>query len=189
MKVFYLQPKKTDITQIKAGNVLIAQGFLGNELFHRSVVLVLEHNETGSMGIILNKSSAIIRTLPATKNNDDVIYDVRYDSCRINFFHQVRKLLNTMGLSGEIHYHDNCIQLQIISSEKSSKKKVKIFMDFTVWASGQLQEEILEKRWWIDDFKLEELYDTGGKDLWEYKLLKLRNLYGLFFKMPDPNLN
>jgi putative transcriptional regulator len=41
--------------EVKAGNVLISEPFLNDNNFSRSVVLITEHNEKGSFGLILNK--------------------------------------------------------------------------------------------------------------------------------------
>jgi putative transcriptional regulator len=44
---------------LKAGNLLISEPFLQDENFMRSVVLLCEHNEEGSFGLILNKPSIL----------------------------------------------------------------------------------------------------------------------------------
>lgn len=38
-----------------AGMLLLAEPFLGDPFFSRSVVLLIEHNEEGSFGLIINK--------------------------------------------------------------------------------------------------------------------------------------
>jgi putative transcriptional regulator len=40
-----------------AGKVLIAEPFLGDPNFERSVVLICEHNKEGSFGLVLNNVS------------------------------------------------------------------------------------------------------------------------------------
>ena len=50
---------------VKAGNVLISEPFLNDSNFSRTVVLITEHNEKGSFGLILNR--------PLNKNLADIV--------------------------------------------------------------------------------------------------------------------
>jgi putative transcriptional regulator len=166
---------------LKPGNVLIAQEFWGDELLHRSVVLLLEHDETGSTGIILNKSSISLgETNSAQKEN--LLYGGTYDSHRVGFILQKEDHSNrTIRISDEIYYCDK--------TPCSQNKYTKAFAGLTVWKAGELEKEIEERKWWIDTFKINELYEAVNMDLWEYKLLMSGNLYGLFYDLPDPGIN
>ena len=54
MTIFQIESNKVLPRQ---GDLLISAPFLKDYVFARSVVLMVEHNEEGSMGIVLNKSS------------------------------------------------------------------------------------------------------------------------------------
>lgn len=41
--------------KVEIGNILIAEPFLEGKYFSRSVVLIVEHDEKGSIGFVLNK--------------------------------------------------------------------------------------------------------------------------------------
>ena len=45
------------------GSILIAEPFLQDAYFQRSVVLLIEHTEHGSMGFVLNKKNGSYRKL------------------------------------------------------------------------------------------------------------------------------
>jgi len=47
------------IKSIKKGAILVAKPTLSNDIFQRSVILITEHLESGSIGFILNHSSHI----------------------------------------------------------------------------------------------------------------------------------
>ena len=47
----------------RQGSLLIAAPFLRDYQFSRTVILMVEHNEEGSMGIILNKNFSNLMTL------------------------------------------------------------------------------------------------------------------------------
>jgi putative transcriptional regulator len=44
-------------TSLKSGRILIAEPFLGDPNFERSVILLCEHNESGSFGLVLNQTT------------------------------------------------------------------------------------------------------------------------------------
>ena len=44
---------------ITKGSILISEPFLGDTNFERTVILLCEHNEQGTLGYILNKPTSI----------------------------------------------------------------------------------------------------------------------------------
>jgi putative transcriptional regulator len=57
MHVFQVESNKVLPQQ---GSILISSPFMNDYHFTRAVVLLIEHNDEGSMGIIMNKASAKI---------------------------------------------------------------------------------------------------------------------------------
>ncbi|MGZ3883477.1 MAG: YqgE/AlgH family protein [Bacteroidia bacterium] len=175
---------------IQAGKVVIAQNFWDNELYHRSVILILEHNERGTTGIILNKAKYVADTIPLFASSKYERQKETAEDYRPGFMNQIRSLAKTIRISDEVFYHAHSLQLQkIISEERSGTPGIRAFLGFTVWEPGQLEQEIKEKKWWLGDFKSGELQQIESKKLWEYKLLSSGHLYGLFGSIPDPGLN
>jgi putative transcriptional regulator len=175
---------------LKPGRVIIARQFFNNELLRRSVILILEHDETGTTGVILNKAKFISQTVPLFGKINELLYGGNYDSHRIGFIHKIKDLAKTIRISDELYYNHNCLQLQrVISEGEKDAKQVKAFMGFTVWAEGLLEKEIRQNKWWVDDFNISELDELKGKDLWEEKLIKAGNMYAMFCSMSDPGLN
>ena len=174
---------KSIVRQIKAGQILIAQKFMNDVLLHRSVVLILEHDETGSTGIILNKPAISIKSLEIPEENGQAQYGGTYDIQRTGYILKDSWLaIRSVKIAEGIYYSENCFP-------GNDLKRIKSFFGFTVWNAGQLEQEINENKWWVDDFKVEELYDPKNEDLWTSKLLNSENMYGLFYEMNDPGLN
>jgi len=53
-------PKQYTVDDLKPGVLLISEPFLGDSSFHRSVVLVCEHSNSHSFGLILNQKQEIV---------------------------------------------------------------------------------------------------------------------------------
>jgi putative transcriptional regulator len=176
--------------EIKAGKVLIAQKFWDNELYHRSVILILEHDENGTTGLILNKAKYMADIIPLFVPYKEEFLKEKLGEHKSGFMTNVRNFAKTIKISDEILYKERTFHLQkIISEENKNVSSVQLFMGLAVWGEGQLALELDAKNWWLDDFKVSELLEVDNKNLWEYKLLKSGCLYGLFGDVPDPSLN
>ena len=53
-------PKQYTVDDLKPGVLLISEPFLGDSSFHRSVVLLCEHSNSHSFGLILNQKQEIV---------------------------------------------------------------------------------------------------------------------------------
>ena len=50
--------------KVEIGNILIAEPFLQGKYFSRSVIFMVEHDEKGSIGFVLNKPMAYTTSAP-----------------------------------------------------------------------------------------------------------------------------
>lgn len=171
------------------GKVVIARNFWDNELYHRSVILILEHDDEGTVGIILNKASCIVDTIPLFSKCKKEFLDGNPAREKNKFIGQIRELAKTIRISEELHYTEHALRLQKVISEEREDEGMRIFLGFVVWKAGRLEQELKEGKWWLDDFKPSELSKVQDKNLWEYKLLTSGHMYGLFGSIPDPGLN
>ena len=174
------------VNAVKPGNVLIAQQLWNNELLSRSVILILEHDETGTTGIILNKSTLVSESL-SMLTNKKLHYGGTYDTHRVGFIHSIKDLSRAVQISDEVYFSENLAELE--KHPAADPSRIKAFVGFTVWEAGQLEQELAERKWSVNDFRMEELQQVNDNELWGYKLLSSGNMYGLFFDIPDPLLS
>ena len=178
---------KFDLTQLKPGNVLVAQEFWTSELFNRSVILILKHDEDGSAGIILNKSDVIADNIKTYSKNMKMgdAFDISNSGilCKLKNISR-----NDENLTG-YYQEDEFSELRNIIDGNKDVNDARNYVVLTAWEPGQLEQQIVEGKWWIHEFNIQELYEVDPAELWRYKLLKSKNLYGLFSELPDPLLN
>ena len=176
------------IHEVKPGSVLVARKIGCNDILNRSVILILEHDDTGSTGIILNKSTLLSESLSVVTNKK-LSYGGAYDTHRIGFIHSIDDVSKKIRITDSLYFSENSTELERFSTDPSNENKLKAFVGFTVWAPGQLEEELREKKWGVNDLRMDELYEVDPNELWGYKLLSCGNIYGLLFDLPDPVLN
>src|SRR6187401_2401970 len=133
-----------------AGILLIADPFLKDPNFLRTVVLLCEHQEQGSFGFVLNKQ--IEQTLDELITDMEghrlpVYYGGPVQMNSIHFLHQYpdlipggHEVLNGVYWGGNFESMLSNIKLNNIDFDK-----VRFFIGYSGWGSGQLDDEMKEK--------------------------------------------
>jgi putative transcriptional regulator len=191
MKV-YQHIVKINEQEIKMGDVIIAQSFWDDEDLQRSVIIILQHDDKGSAGIIINRQSnlKIKDVIPDLNVNLDLFYGGPNGINKIGFLHSIDSLSQSFQVCEGLYWGGNIYQLQhLFHHEKLDPEQVRFYAGLIEWQPGQLNEEIAENKWWVSDITFQELLITDINELWQSKLIKEGNLYGLLHDIPDPSLN
>jgi len=110
---------------LKKGNILIAEpAILNDSSFNRSVILLTEHNNQGSVGFILNKPSkfTIKDLIPEIKSNHLIYNGGPVSTDNLYFIHNIPDLIpNSVSIDEDIYYPFDSISNGIMFYEKSVK--------------------------------------------------------------------
>lgn len=178
------------------GGLLISEPFLPDPNFERTVVLLCEHNEDGSVGFVLNKPS-ILKFDEAVEDVNDfspTLYvggPVQQDT--LHFIHRTPDdLEGSIQVTDEIFWGGNYEQLiTMINTRTIVPEDFKFFLGYSGWAPGQLDEELKQKSWIvINNATAEEVFDIEPKILWKEVLTKLGGKFKIISNFPvDPRMN
>ncbi len=194
MHVFQIEANKA---LPKKGNILISSPFLSDYHFARSVVLLVEHNENGTMGITVNKDFrfhlmlndlipelAFAQRIPVYKGgpvNRETLF----------FIHTLKGLDGAMPIGNGLFLNGNFkIVLQYIRDGKPTKGIFRFFAGYAGWDQGQLAEEIKENSWLVGKTDKEMLFNLHFRDLWHASLDNMGGKYAIWARYPQyPTLN
>jgi len=176
------------------GRLLISAPFL-NDIFKRSVILLTEHNDEGSVGFILNKTTdfklhEIINDFPIF---DAPVYlggPVQQNS--LNFIHKASELLEGgFEITDGIYWGGNFEALKLlIESNSLNPDDFKFFLGYAGWSPGQLNDEIKTDTWYLNDSTAENIFSKEPKNLWSKVLRTMGKDYSLIATFPeDPSVN
>jgi putative transcriptional regulator len=186
------QRKVKERQQVKPGNILIAKPFWQEENYKRSVIFLLEHDRTGSAGIIVNKPStlSIHDALPEL----NVLYPLYFggpsEIKTVSYLHNNSSVPDAVYIGNELFWGgDYDTLVEMMNNRKINLKQIKFCAGFVHWGPGELEEEINNNQWWVDEINPSELFSTPADDLWSYKLISSGHLYGLMNEVPDPVLS
>ncbi|MEW6467545.1 MAG: YqgE/AlgH family protein [Bacteroidota bacterium] len=177
------------------GKLLIAEPFLKDTYFRRTVVLLAAHNEEGSFGFILNKELEIslcelIKDLPDVKTKVFLGGPVQRDN--LFYIHSLGDIVeNSVEIGGGIYWGGDFETIKsLIRRNEVSRKQVRFFIGYSGWSPGQLDEELKERSWIISDLDKKRVLESRHKDLWKNALKDMGSEYAQFANYPeDPQLN
>ncbi len=180
----------------KKGDLLISEPFLPDPNFERTVVLLCENKEDGTIGFILNKPSMVhlgdvFEELEHFDKNVLVGGPVQQDS--MHFLHRgLDSLDGGSEIANGIYWGGNFEQMKVlIQSNEIKPQEVMYFLGYSGWAPGQLEEELKEKSWIVSpQATVSQVFDLDPELLWREVLKNMGGKYRMFSNYPtDPRLN
>lgn len=179
----------------KAGRLLISEPFMQDPYFKRSVVLLTEHGEGGSFGLIVNKPipmflNEAVDNAPVFKARLGLGGPVQKDT--LHFLHRVGHLIpdSTEVMPGVFWGGDFEVVKKLISSDKLKPNDIRMFVGYAGWAEGQLSSEMQSKSWIVARADKSILFDYEPEKLWSKLLEQMGQPYTYMVNLPeDPRLN
>jgi len=177
------------------GILLIADPFLKDPNFLRTVVILCEHKEEGSFGFVLNKQieqslGELISDLEDVKL--PVYYGGPVQMNTIHFLHQCPDLIpESSKISDDIYWGGNFETVTaLIKNNCIDVTKIKFFVGYSGWGDGQLSDELKEKSWLTVSATKGLVFDTQYSEIWKGSLQHLGGEYEMMVNFPiDPQLN
>lgn len=164
------------MTTLFKNHFLIATPALNGSFFHHSVIYLCEHDDGGSMGLVINQpadimldkllqqvniknkaahaaSTPILRGGPMQQNQGIILHDAPFDE---NISNQIS---DNVFLSGSTDL------LKTIGTDQSPKNSL-IALGYTAWKAGQLEQEIADNSWLTVAATHDVLFNTSSEQCW-----------------------
>lgn len=177
------------------GILLIADPFLKDPHFMRTVVFICEHQDEGSFGFVLNKlhDQTLDDLVSGLEGFPIPVYyggPVQLDT--IHFLHQYPDLI-TGGqevLDGVYWGGDFNIITHLIRNNEIDFNKIRFFIGYSGWNDGQLNNELEEKTWLTVAATRKLVFHPYPENTWKDSLNHLGGDYKMMINFPiDPQLN
>ncbi len=178
------------------GRVLISEPFLPDPNFYRSVILITEHDEKGSMGYVLNqRTEYTVNTLVEglDKLNSNAYHGGPVELDSLHYLHTYPRIKNSIKIQDGVYWGGNFGEIcEGLMSGSLQQKNFRFFVGYSGWAVGQLQTELDEKSWMVGDLEAKYIFDHNIEDgdLWKHAIRKQGGINALLANAPsDPFLN
>lgn len=177
------------------GKLLVATALTG-EFFHRAVVLVLQHDEDGAHGLVLNKPldapvSAVLPEWQGHTSEPQELFDggpVGNDTAMgLISVPGVEELsgdspLGTNLLFGGLGLVDLDAPPPVVLPELSA---LRIFVGYAGWTPNQLDEELVHGAWYVVEMEARDAFDPDPVTLWRRVLARQRDTVALVSTYTD----
>ena len=176
------------------GRILISEPFLRDATFGRSVILLVDHTDEGSMGLVINKQ------LPLFLN--DIIMEFKYldeiplykggpiATDTLFYLHTLSDIPGSISISKGLYLNGDFDEIKKYIQGNKISECIRFFLGYSGWDSEQLSNEIRENTWLVSEEEKSYLMKNNIKDMWRKALEKLGSKYETWSRFPQvPTLN
>jgi putative transcriptional regulator len=177
------------------GQLLIASPALLDPNFHRTVVLIAEHDdETGAMGVVLNRQSELLVAEAAP-----VLGDLAEAGAMVHEggpvqptavviiaqFHDAATA--AVPVFDDVGFVAGDADFDALGPDVS---RVRVFAGLAGWSPGQLEAELEREDWILEPARADDVFSDDPEALWASVLERKGGSFALVARMPpDPSLN
>jgi putative transcriptional regulator len=177
------------------GRILISEPFLMDNYFKRSIVLITEHNEEGTVGFVLNK--------PINMKVNEVMTDFPEVNSIVSLGGPVQTntlhYIHTLGdiIPGSIKVIDHiywggefAVIKRLLESKTLNSENIRFFLGYSGWQANQLDDELNDNAWVVADIGSEEIMTPMSKFFWNKTLTRLGKKFQMWSNFPEnPQMN
>ncbi len=174
-----------------AGQLLVATPALGEPTFRRTVIFVLDHDEDGALGVVVNRPTPVpvAEILPAWQPYTaapGVVFQggpVALDSAlALASVPGAAEPLGWRRVVGAMGLVDLDAPPELLVPELAA---MRIFAGYAGWSPGQLEDEVGEGAWYVVDAELADVFCDEPEGLWRGVLRRQPGQLALVSTFPD----
>lgn len=156
------------------GKLLIASSAILDGHFNRSVVLIVEHDSRGSLGLVLN------HPFPGEPNRRRTLYSGGpVDPEHRSLLHTAAELATGKPIIEGVFFESSD---ELLSTFNPQKHRYRRFCGYAGWSTGQLEYELRTMSWALLDARPELIFHDDGPELWRRCLFEKGGIYRYFAK-------
>ncbi len=186
------------VDAVERGTFLVASPLLRDPNFIRSVVLMCEHGEGGSWGLVVNRRTELtfgelLEDLPFPASSlGPVFWGGPVEPSRMQVLHRLRREIDDelevapnlkLGIDVDT-FREVCAQTRLPG------EALQAYVGHAGWAPGQLDAELATGSWIVCSADDHLVFDTDPDEMWERVLRTLGPSFARLLRVPvDPRVN
>ncbi len=161
------------------GQLLLDGGKLRGSFFHRSVVLICQHDTEGAFGLILNRSTenaigdVVIEDLPESIQEGPLYLGGPVQPGALSYLH-FDSFIPAANVITNVSLGHSVEELVDVAASYSPEKQLRIFAGYAGWSAGQLDNEMASDSWLTHPATKEIIFETPAKSMWS-EVMKQKN--------------
>lgn len=183
--------EQTPYSHIQKGTLLIATPDVETGLFFRGVILVCEHNASGSFGLLINKPlelelpDEIMNTETLANPNVGIRAGGPVQTNQMMLLHTSAKNPGqTLHIADDIYLGGDLQFLQEVLLDQNGPE-IHLYFGYAGWGPGQLEREFLDGNWFIYPATVKHVFQTPPEKLWQTLLREMGGKYATLSMIPE----
>ncbi|MEQ8810539.1 MAG: YqgE/AlgH family protein [Imperialibacter sp.] len=178
------------------GDLLISEPYLSDPNFERSVILLCEHDVSGSIGFVLNRLSelSLAEVIEGAPDDEIPLFiggPVQQDTlhfvhCSPHLMEEGREIARGIYWGGDFEK-----LMELMSAGLVTADEARFFIGYSGWGAGQLSEELDTNSWIVNKKTAPQyIFEYSHEELWRQVLKDMGGKFRAFSNFPaDPRLN
>jgi putative transcriptional regulator len=179
---------------IQPGTVLLAEPFMLDPNFQRSVVLVCDYAKNeGCVGFILNKHidmqiADLLQDFPDFQSK--VFFGGPVQTDTIHYIHNVGDMLeDSVRIAQGVYWGGDFEKLKFLANSKLIKpNNIRFFVGYSGWSQGQLEDEIEAASWVLSSVDANYIFKEKATHLWKKVMEDKGDRFRVIAQMPEKML-
>ncbi|GAB4231283.1 MAG: YqgE/AlgH family protein [Chlamydiales bacterium] len=178
-------------SHIEKGTFLVATPEIESGLFFRAVVLVCEHNPSGSFGIIVNKPldielpEEIIQVEEFENSHIEIRAGGPIQTNQMMLLHTSPEIpQQSMEICKNVYLGGDLAFLQEGISRRDGPY-IYLCFGYAGWGAGALEREFMDGSWLLYPASRELLFDVQPDQLWKNLLIEMGGRYASLSMIPE----
>jgi putative transcriptional regulator len=181
-------------TKPKQGSILISEPSLRDFYFRQSVILLAEHNDEGTFGVIINKPiEARLKDIVKgfTGYNLPVYLGGPVKTDSLFFIHTRDDIAQSLPIMQGLYWGGDLDAIREMLKKKIMlPDEIRFFVGYSGWSPNQLDRELKEKSWVLSQTTVPEIINNPPGTLWSNYLKNMGQDYAIWANFPaDPTFN
>ncbi len=167
-------PSSRDPAHLRPGIFLYAAPGIGDPRFAETVILLMEHGETGSAGVVLNQPSDVQlrKVLPdlaaARRLEVPVHWGGPVDpTAMVVLLRSPARSGSAKAVAPEIYRTTELEDLRGALEDARPDRQVRVYSGYAGWSPGQLESEVRQGAWLLDRADADAVFALDVSSLWE----------------------
>ena len=166
--------------ELSAPSLLIAVPQLGDPNFKKGVILVVDHGDDGTMGLLINRFVDINLGEFFASHNIRFCGDPSLQVCQGGPVEPERAFIlhssshegpETEAVLGDVRLSYSLESLELLA--ENPPERFRFYLGYAGWGPGQLADEVTSGAWLVTEPSENLLFDTPMDDIWEHALNEL----------------
>ncbi len=172
------------VKALAPGKMLVASRELPDPNFAKTVVLIVEHDDRETMGLIINRQSEVAlasvfkRVKPGAGPAPTFFLGgpVQTDGVVALLRAAEGSSSDTRHVFGEVYLVSEREPLEHQIAAGADPQRCRVYLGYSGWASGQLEQETIQGAWYVLPGTADLIFDAHPESLWDRLIARTEGL-------------